>query len=39
MKIEFFMPMKNPPTITQQEHKVTVVRGKLVSQCSMNRLS
>ena len=30
MKIEFFMPMKNPPTITQQEHKVTVVRGKPV---------
>ena len=30
MKIEFFMPMKNPPTVTQQEHKVTVVRGKPV---------
>ncbi len=24
---EFFMPMK-PPTVTQQEHKVTVINGK-----------
>ena len=28
MKIEFFLPMKSPPTVTQQEHKVTVVGGK-----------
>lgn len=27
MRIEFFLPMK-PPTITAQEHKVTVVNGK-----------
>ena len=24
---EFFMPMK-PPTVTQQEHKVTAIGGK-----------
>lgn len=30
MKIEFFLPMKNPPTVTQQEHKVRVVNGKPV---------
>lgn len=27
METEFFMPMK-PPTVTHQEHKVTVVNGK-----------
>lgn len=27
MVLEFFMPMI-PPTVTQQEHKVTVVKGK-----------
>lgn len=27
MKIQFFMPML-PPTVTAQEHKVTVVNGK-----------
>ena len=29
MAIEFFMPME-PPTITAQEHKVTVINGKPV---------
>ncbi|MHC1723198.1 MAG: RusA family crossover junction endodeoxyribonuclease [Aminipila sp.] len=27
MKTEFFIPMI-PPTVTQQEHKVTVIKGK-----------
>ena len=27
MEIQFFMPML-PPTVTAQEHKVTVVHGK-----------
>lgn len=29
MDIQFFMPM-NPPTITQQQHRVTVQKGKPV---------
>lgn len=28
MKIEFFLPMQKPPTVTQQEHQVRVVNGK-----------
>lgn len=28
--IEFFIPLKEPPTVTQQEHKVAVVKGKPV---------
>jgi len=28
--IQFFLPMKNPPTVTQQEHKVAVRNGKPV---------
>lgn len=30
MMIEFFMAMKNPPTITHQEHKVAVIDNKPV---------
>lgn len=30
MKIEFFLPMQKPPTVTQQEHQVRVVHGKPV---------
>ena len=29
-KIEFFIPLKNPPTVTHQEHKVRVINGKPV---------
>ena len=28
--IEFFIPLKEPPTITQQEHKIAVIKGKPV---------
>ena len=28
MTVEFFMPMEHVPTVTAQEHKVTVVNGK-----------
>lgn len=28
MEIEFFMPMKNPPTVTHQEKKIHVTGGK-----------
>lgn len=28
MLIEFFMPMEKVPTVTAQEHKVTVINGK-----------
>ena len=28
--IEFFIPLKNPPTVTHQEHKVRVFHGKPV---------
>lgn len=30
MRIEFFIPLKNPPTVTHQEHKVRVINGKPV---------
>lgn len=28
MEIEFFLPMREPPSTTHQEHQVTVVNGK-----------
>lgn len=30
METEFFMAMKNPPTVTHQEHKVAVINNKPV---------
>lgn len=28
--LEFFIPLKKPPTVTHQEHKVRVIKGKPV---------